>query len=153
MYLRGVLVLAALAGASSAMAGELKREEAKRFVAGKVFSYACFEGTTGAGRINADGSVAGSIQFRAGGQTHYVALPAGTIQVRPTSICAYVRGLLFQPCFDVVQTDSKSFRGSLSGLGFAYCDFTRRNPRLNLAGQVSQPLPIHSAVMTTSGGE
>ncbi len=148
-----MLVVAAFAGVMPAMAGELKPEEAKRFVAGKVFSYTCFEGTTGAGRINADGSVAGSIQLRAGGQTHHVALPAGTIQVRPTSICAYVRGMLFQPCFDVVQTDSKSFRGSLSGLGFIYCDFTRRNPRLNLAGQVSQPLPIHSAVVTTSARE
>jgi hypothetical protein len=31
----------------------------------------------------------------------------------------------FEPCFHIEKTDDRSFRGSLSGLGFAYCDFTR----------------------------
>ena len=38
-----------------------------------------------------------------------------------------------EPCFNVDQTDPESFRGSVSGLGFAYCDFTRSNYRPNVA--------------------
>jgi hypothetical protein len=33
----------------------------------------------------------------------------------------------FEPCFHINKTDDRSFRGSLSGLGFAYCEFTRRD--------------------------
>jgi hypothetical protein len=32
----------------------------------------------------------------------------------------------FEPCFDLVKVDDYSFRGSVSGLGFASCSFTRR---------------------------
>jgi hypothetical protein len=32
----------------------------------------------------------------------------------------------FEPCFNLDKTNEASFRGSVSGLGFAYCDFTRR---------------------------
>jgi hypothetical protein len=39
---------------------------------------------------------------------------------------ASLQGMLFEPCFHLEKTDDRSFRGSLSGLGFAYCDFTRR---------------------------
>jgi hypothetical protein len=130
---RSIIVVAGLVAAVPAWAGELRPEEAKRFVAGKYFSYTCFEGTTGAGRINADGSVVGTIQVRGGGAVRLVALPTGTIQVRPDSICASLRGMLFQPCFNIYQTDARSFRGSISGLGFAYCDFTRRNPKLEVS--------------------
>jgi hypothetical protein len=124
-----------LQAAAPAGAGELKPEEAKRFIAGKYFSYSCFEGTLGAGRINADGSVVGTIQVRGSGPVRLIALPTGTIKVQPDSICAALRGMPFEPCFRVEQTDSKSFRGSLSALSFAYCDFTRRNPRLEVSGQ------------------
>jgi hypothetical protein len=130
---RSIIVVAGLAAAMPAWAGELKPEEAKRFVAGKYFGYTCFEGTTGAGRINADGSVVGTIQVRGAGSVRLIALPTGSIQVRPDSICASVRGMLFQPCFNVYQTDARSFRGSIAGLGFAYCDFTRRNPKLEVS--------------------
>ena len=134
---RIVVVAGVLAAWSQALApagaGELKPEEAKKFVAGKYFSYSCFEGTSGAGRINADGSVVGTIQVRGSGPTRLVALPTGTIRVQPDSICASVRGLLFQPCFAIQQTDARSFRGSILGLSFAYCDFTRRNPRLEVS--------------------
>ncbi|MBO0753551.1 MAG: hypothetical protein J2P53_15635, partial [Bradyrhizobiaceae bacterium] len=118
-----------------AWAGELRPEEAKKFVAGKYFSYTCFDGTTGAGRINADGSVVGTIQLSGTAQVHFVALPTGTVRVQPDSICASMRGMPFEPCFTVEQTDAKSFRGSLAGLNFAYCDFTRRNPRLEVSSQ------------------
>src|SRR5262249_39739883 len=116
-------------------AGELKPEEAKRFIAGKYFSYTCFEGTTGAGRINSDGSVVGTIQARGAASARLVTLPTGTIRVQPDSICASLRGMLFQPCFPVEQTDARSFRGSIAGLGFAYCDFTRRNLKLEISGE------------------
>jgi hypothetical protein len=135
---RSIVVVAGMMAVWSqapAGAGELKPEEAKKFIAGKYFSYTCFEGTAGSGRINADGSVVGTIQVRGSGQPRLVALPTGTIRVQTDSICASLRGMPFEPCFSVVQTDAKSFRGSLSALSFAYCDFTRRNPRLEVNGQ------------------
>lgn len=141
---RSIIVVAGLVAAVPAWAGELKPEEAKRFVSGKYFSYTCFEGTTGAGRINADGSVVGTIQVRGSGSVRLVALPTGSIQVRPDSICASLRGMLFQPCFNVYQTDARSFRGSIAGLGFAYCDFTRRNPKLEVS--TTRPAPSRPLV-------
>ncbi len=140
---RSIIVVAGLVAAMPARAGELKPEEAKRFIAGKYFSYTCFEGTTGAGRINTDGSVVGTIQVRGAGSVRLVALPTGTIRVQPDSICASLRGMLFQPCFTIQQTDARSFRGSIAGLGFAYCDFTRRNPKLEVsATRPAQPRPL-----------
>src|SRR4051812_19995244 len=134
MKLRGALALAAMSLAGSAEAGEvLKPEEAKQFVADKVFSYTCFEGTTGAGRIHADGSVVGSIRMRGQGPSRFVALPAGTIRVSSSAICASVRGMPMQPCFNVERIDANNFRGSVSGLGFAYCNFTKRGPRMQSA--------------------
>src|SRR5713101_7319672 len=132
---RSIIVVASFVAAMSAGAGELKPAEAKRFIAGKYFSYTCFEGTSGAGRINADGSVIGTIQVRGSGPLQLVTLPTGTIRVQPDSICASLRGMPFQPCFKVDQTDAKSFRGSLTALSFAHCDFTRRNPRLEVSSQ------------------
>ncbi len=141
---RSIIVVASFVAAMPAGAGELKPAEAKRFIAGKYFSYSCFEGTTGAGRINADGSVVGTIQVRGSGPLRLVALPTGTIRVQPDSICASLRGMPFQPCFTIQQTDARSFRGALSGLGFAYCDFTRLNPRLEISttppGQPAHPV-------------
>src|SRR5215472_17593693 len=141
MWWRNIVAIVSIVAALPAWAGELKPEEAKRFIAGKYFGYTCFEGTNGAGRINADGSVVGTIQVRGAGPVHFVALPTGTIRVQPDSICASLRGMPFQPCFTIHQTDAKSFRGAVSGLGFAYCDFTRRNPRL----EISAAPPGHSA--------
>ena len=146
MFARSLLVVAALLGVVPAHAGELRPEDAKRFVAGKYFSYTCFEGTKGMGRIQADGSVAGTIQIRGSGPVHMMTLPAGTVRVQPDSICASVRGVPFSPCFNVYQVDSKSFRGSVSGLGFAYCDFVRHNPRVDVAestGTTGQ-IPSHA---------
>jgi len=141
---RNIILISGIVAAMPAWAGELKPEEAKHFIAGKYFSYTCFEGTAGAGRINADGSVAGTIQVRGSGPTRLIALPTGTIRVQPDSICASLRGMLIQPCFTVTQTDARSFRGAISGLGFAYCDFTRRNPRLDIStappGHSSRPV-------------
>ena len=111
----------------------MKAEEAKRFVSGRLFAYNCFEGTTGAGRIYPDGSVVGSIQLRGEGPVRYVALPAGTLKIKGESYCATVRGLPFEPCFNVDKTSHQTFRGSVYGFGFAYCDFARRSARVDLA--------------------
>ena len=155
MFARNLLVLAGIVGAIPAQAGELRPEDAKRFVAGKLFSYTCFEGTTGLGRIYADGSVHGTIQIRGSGPVHAMSLPSGTVRVQPDSICASVRGMPFRPCFSVNQIKSRSFRGSISGLGFAYCDFVRRsNPRVDVSASPSDPpRVINSATMRSSIGQ
>jgi hypothetical protein len=36
---------------------------------------------------------------------------------------------IIQPCFYLDRINAESFRGSISGLSFAYCDFTRHNGR------------------------
>jgi hypothetical protein len=113
-------------------AEELRADEARRFIAGKHFAYQCFDGTTGNGRINADGSVAGYIQIGGSGPRRYVVLPAGTLRAQGGRYCASLRGIPFEPCFNVDRTSSVSFRGSISGLGFAYCNFTRGSARAGL---------------------
>jgi hypothetical protein len=44
-----------------------------------------------------------------------------------------MQGLPFQPCFNLQKIDQASFRGSISGLGFAYCEFNRKSGRVDLA--------------------
>ena len=132
---RAFFVLVGLMATLPAMAGEMTASEARRFVIGKMFSYTCFEGTHGQGRIYPDGSVVGSIQVRGSGRVHFAALPAGTLRVRGESVCASLRGLPIHPCFNLERTSNESFRGSISGLGFAYCTFTRRYERARFAHQ------------------
>jgi hypothetical protein len=140
--LRGFALLLGLLAALSASAGEMTADEAQRFVIGKMFSYHCFEGTRGQGRVNADGSVAGSIQLQGSGQVRYAALPPGTLRVKGHSVCASVRGLPVQPCFNLERISDSSFRGSVSGLSFAYCDFNRHNARTILAHSTEGPQPL-----------
>jgi hypothetical protein len=116
-------------GVGQGIAEELGPEQARAFVVGKLFAYTCFEGTSGVGRIYSDGSVVGTIKIRGQGQTRFAALPAGTIRVDGQSMCAHLAGMPFTPCFRVEKIDYHSFRGSLAGLSFAYCDFYQRNPR------------------------
>src|SRR5262249_22111880 len=127
-----------------AAAAEMRPDEAKRFIAGKLFSYTCFDGTKGAGRIHADGSVVGTMQVNSG-RVKFVALPAGTIKLTSDSICASLPHALIQPCFNVVQTSPTSFRGSLKTFSFAYCDFVRRNPRMDLASTETASVPRATA--------
>jgi hypothetical protein len=125
--LRSVALMVGLMAAVPAVAGEMSAEEARRFVAGKLFSYECFEGTRGVGRIYADGSVVGSIQFQGSGPVRYAHLPAGTLHVKNESICASLRGLPISPCFTLDKTSETSFRGAIYGMGFASCNFTRHS--------------------------
>ena len=127
-------MFAAFSGAAHpAAADELKAHEARQFIAGKQFSYQCFEGTSGRGRINADGSVAGYVSIRGTQAPRFVVLPAGTLRVKGDQYCASVRGVPFEPCFHVSRTSSVSFRGAVSGFGFAYCDFSRRSARADMS--------------------
>jgi hypothetical protein len=148
MVLRGAVLLAAAAIiGGSAHAGEiLGPEQAKAFVADKLFSYTCFDGTTGAGRIHADGSVVGSIRVKGQGSSRFVSLPTNTIRVNPNAICASVRGIPFSPCFRVEKIDNNTFRGSISGLGFAYCDFKKRGRMLT--ADADAPVPLRAKIMS-----
>jgi hypothetical protein len=152
--------LTALMVSHPVLAQTLTASEARSFVVGKLFTFNCFEGTKGSGRIHADGSVAGTIQFRGAGPVRWAQLPAGTIQVRGETVCATVRGLPFQPCFNLQKTSHKSFRGSVSGLGFASCEFNRRGPvevatatalpeHQQVSQQASQPLSLRSTISTS----
>jgi len=139
MYLRIAAAVAFVASAAPVLAEEMKAEEARHFVMGKMFSYTCFEGTRGAGRIYSDGSVAGTIQIRGSGPVHYVRLPANTLHAKGESVCATVRGLPIQPCFTLKKTSQDSFRGSIYGLSFAYCEFNRQGHRIEVGHRPSRP--------------
>jgi hypothetical protein len=125
MVTRLVMVVFVLLAAGSACAESLSPEAARRFVAGKLFAFNCFDGSRGAGRIYGDGSVIGTIQFRGAGPERTISLPAGTLRVRGEAVCGSLQGMPFEPCFHIEKTDDRSFRGSW--MGFAYCDFTRRD--------------------------
>jgi len=138
MLLRVAAVFCAcVLGAASAVVDELGPEQARAFVVGKLFAYTCFDGTAGMGRIFSDGSVVGTIRPGGRGETRFAALPAGTIKVEGGSMCAHLTGLPIEPCFRVEKLDYHSFRGSISGMGFAYCDFRQHNPRTQVITRAS----------------
>jgi hypothetical protein len=135
-----------LLAAVPAMAGEMSAQEARQFVIGKTFNYTCFEGTRGRGRVSSDGSVAGSIQFQGSGPVRYAHLPANTLRVKGGAVCASLRGLPVEPCFNLERIDDQTFRGSISGLGFAYCEFSRHRARASTTGQGGAPLGLRSSL-------
>src|SRR5262249_15921799 len=134
-----VIAGACLLGAIAAKAEELGPEQARAFVVGKLFSYTCFDGTAGMGRIFADGSVVGTIRPGGRGEMRFANLPPGTLRIEGSSMCAHLSGMIVQPCFRVQKIDYRSFRGSLSGLGFAYCDFYQHNPRADMISRAPEP--------------
>jgi hypothetical protein len=124
MLARFVLgAVAASAVIVPALAGQMTADEARRFVAGKVFAFTCFDGTRGAGRLLDDMGAAGAVQFAGAGPTRHLRLPGNTLQIRGQAVCAAIKGIPFEPCFNLEKRDERSFRGSVSGMGFAYCDF------------------------------
>ena len=142
MWARAIVTVASLIAALPVTAGELKPEEARRFITGKLFAYNCFDGTVGIGRISADGSVAGTIRLEGKGPVKYAMLPAGTLRVKDEAVCASLKGLPWEPCFTLLQTDADSFRGSIRGLDFAYCTFTTLDPRKKHRQATPGPLPL-----------
>src|SRR5215469_13458258 len=123
-----------------ALAGPMTAEEARRFVAGKVFAFTCVDGTRGAGRILDDMGAAGAVQFSGSGPVRHVRLPGNTLQIRGQAVCATLRGLPFEPCFNLDKKDERSFRGSVSGMSFAYCDFRHQGgQQMLLARAAARP--------------
>jgi hypothetical protein len=141
------LVLGAVAAGAMivpALAGSMNADEARRFVSGKVFAFTCFDGTRGAGRILDDMGATGSIQFSGSGPIRHLRLPGNTLQVRGQSVCASLRGLPFEPCFNLDKRDERTFRGSVSGMGFAYCDFHHQGAQqMLMARAVARPRSLH----------
>jgi hypothetical protein len=130
----GTMVAPALAG--QVMTGE----EARKFVSGKVFSFTCFDGTRGAGRVLDDGGAAGAVQFSGSGPVRHIRLPGNTLQVRGQAVCASIKGIPFEPCFNLDKKDERNFRGSISGFGFAYCDFRHQGAaQMMMARAVARP--------------
>jgi hypothetical protein len=118
-----------LVASTQVSAENLNAHAARKFVLGKLFAFTCFDGSRGAGRVYSDGSVVGTIQFRGSGQILPASLPAGTLQVKGDSVCASLKNIPVEPCFELNRTSNESFRGSLLGLSGMYCDFTRRPRR------------------------
>jgi hypothetical protein len=149
MIARFAMLAAAWLAAGSAFAEPMSAETARHFVAGKLFAFNCFDGSRGAGRIYGDGSVIGTVQFQGSGPVRALWLPAGTLRVKGGTYCASIKGMLFEPCFNLNRIDDRSFRGSIAGMGFAYCDFTRR---LSVASRISTP-PAAATPVTAQQGE
>jgi hypothetical protein len=135
-FTAGVVIAPAIAGMMSA-------DEARKFVAGKVFAFSCVDGTRGAGRILDDMGAAGAVQFSGSGPVRHLRLPGNTLQVRGQAVCASIKGIPFEPCFNLDRRDERSFRGSVSGMGFAYCDFRQGAAQMLLARAVARPRSLH----------
>src|SRR6202044_4191845 len=94
----------------------------------------------GGGRTLDDMGAAGSIQFGGSGPIRHVRLPGNTLQIRGQAVCASLRGIPFEPCFNLDKHDEVSFRGSVSGMGFAYCDFHHQGAtQMLMARAVAHP--------------
>ena len=152
MFTRLVLgAVTAGALAVPALAGMMNADEARRFVTGKVFAFSCFDGTRGAGRVLDDLGAAGSIQLSGQGPIRHVRLPGNTLQIRGQAVCASIKGLPFEPCFNLDKQDDRSFRGSVSGMGFAYCDFRHQGAaQMLMARAVARPRSLHAPEPTRS---
>src|ERR1700690_3026102 len=135
-----------------ALAGQMMTaDEARRFVAGKVVAFTCFDGTRGAGRILEDNGAAGAVQFSGSGPVRHVRLPGNTLQIRGQAVCASLRGIPFEPCFNLDKHDDRSFRGSVSGMSFAYCDFHHQGgTQMLMARAVAHPRSLRSQETTGS---
>src|SRR5580698_7608329 len=131
--------ISALAMIAPAFAGMMNADEARRFVAGKVFAFTCFDGTRGAGRILDDMGAVGSVQFSGAGPVRHHRLPGNTLQIRGQAVCASIKGVPFEPCFNLDKKDEVSFRGSVSGMGFAYCDFHHQGASQMLMARAARP--------------
>ena len=148
---RLTILIAALVGAGPVSAQTMNADAARRFVVGKLFAFNCFDGSRGVGRIYGDGSVIGTIQQRGSGPARSVWMPAGTLKVKGDAVCAALKGMPFEPCFTLTRTSEHSFRGAVSGFGFAYCDFTRRSVVASMSPRSfsSRPMSVQASAVTT----
>jgi hypothetical protein len=137
-----------------ALAGQvMSAEEARKFVSGKVFAFTCFDGTRGAGRVLDDGGAAGAVQFSGSGPVRHIRLPGNTLQVRGQAVCASIKGIPFEPCFNIDKKDERNFRGSVSGMGFAYCDFRHQGAaQMMMARAAARPRSLRPPEQTGAVG-
>jgi len=143
--------VAAVAVIVPALAGQMNADEARRFVSGKVFAFTCFDGTRGAGRVLDDMGATGAVQFSGAGPVRHLRLPGNTLQVRGQAVCASIKGVPFEPCFNLDKKDDRSFRGSVSGMGFAFCDFRHQGAQqMLMARSVARPRSLHAPERTGS---
>ncbi len=135
-----------------ALAGQMMNaDEARRFVSGKVFAFTCFDGTRGAGRVLDDMGAAGAVQFSGAGPVRHMHLPGNTLQIRGQAVCASIKGIPFEPCFNLDKKDERSFRGSVSGMAFAYCDFRHQGAvQMLMARAAAHPRSLHPPERTGS---
>ena len=150
MFARFVLgAFVAVAVIAPVLAGQMNADEARKFVAGKVFAFTCFDGTRGAGRILDDNGAAGAVQFAGAGRVRHMRLPGNTLQIRGQAVCASIKGIPFEPCFNLEKKDERSFRGSVSGMGFAYCDFRHQGAaQMLMARAVARPRSLRAPAHT-----
>ena len=152
MLARFVLgTVAAGALIAPAFAGMMDADEARKFVIGKVFTFTCFDGTRGAGRVLEDMGALGAVQFNGSGPVRHIRLPGNTLQIRGQAVCAALHGMPFEPCFNLDKKDEVSFRGSVSGMSFAYCDFHHQGAsQMLMARAVARPRSLRAAEQTDS---
>jgi hypothetical protein len=150
---RTLAIAMALIATAPATATELMTPtDAQRFVAGKLLSYACSDGTLGEGRISPDGSVAGFVQPLGKGPIRFAMLPAGTLRIKDEAVCASLKGLAWEPCFMLVQINRDSFRGSVRGLDSISCTFVVYHPPPSPVRGISAPLSL-DAFMKAPGSK
>jgi hypothetical protein len=124
MVARQAVAIVSLLAFSPALAEDLDAEAARRFILGKLFAFTCADGTRGAARIYDDGSVIGTIQFHDSAQPRPIWLPSETLKLTGEAVCGSLNRI--EVCFALSKTSEQSFRASVTGLDFAYCDFTER---------------------------
>jgi len=116
MIMRVTILVACLLASAPAIAEPMGPEVAQRFVTGKLFAFNCVDGTRGLGQIYTDGSAMATIQVSGSGPARTLGFPPGTLKVKGEAVCATLKGLSFEPCFNLNRTGEQSFRGSLTGL-------------------------------------
>ena len=124
MVPRHAIGIVSLLAFSPALAENFDAESARQFMVGKLFAFTCADGTRGAARIYDDGSLIGTVQFQGSEQPRPIWLPAETLKFTGETVCGSLNRR--ELCFALSKTSDQSFRASVSGLDFAYCDFTER---------------------------
>ncbi len=142
MVARQAVVVVALLAFSPALAENLDAEAARQFIVGKLFAFTCADGSRGAARVYDDGSVIGNVQFHGSERPQSVWLPAETLKLTGERVCASLNRT--ELCLALSKTSDQSFRASVTGLDFAYCDFTEsvRIPDTGPRPEPSEPLPL-----------
>jgi len=124
MVARHAVAFLTLLSFSPALAENLDAEAARQFIVGKLFAFTCADGSRGAARVYDDGSVIGTVQFHGSEQPSPIWLPTETLKLAGETVCASLNRT--ELCFALSKTSERSFRASVTGFDFAYCDFAER---------------------------